>query len=288
MKRNPLFAPQTGFKAEKFRGVNYGLEIDVTGRGNWVEQGLYSTKAEAEKQGRAIKKKEGMRYHVKATRDTRNPITDRAKRYRAQKNRPPGRKLCNFCASRRNIDIDHVTGNESEGDAENLIYLCRTCNTMKGITQARNRIGTRTRQYNPGRASFERFKHAAAVLIGIAPGSAAEATATIRATPPQTRAEYAERLAKQNPCVSEAQRRKFFAMHSRGEITDKQLRECIHGDARNPAPTFPQYAHGVAIHRRGAHDEGGAIIHATPPALRRKYAQQIADVKRERRGEVPF
>lgn len=80
-------------------------------------------------------------------------ITDRAKRYRANRNPPPGRKICNFCGRRKNIDVDHVTGNESDDTPANKIFLCRSCNTRKGITQARNRIGVRTRQYNPVEAA---------------------------------------------------------------------------------------------------------------------------------------
>jgi hypothetical protein len=78
-------------------------------------------------------------------------ITDRAKRYRANSNPPPGPRRCTFCASRKNVDIDHVSGNEFDDSPENKMYLCRSCNTRKGITQARHRIGTRTRQYNPFR-----------------------------------------------------------------------------------------------------------------------------------------
>ncbi len=182
-------------------------------------------------------------------------ITDRAKRYRANRNPPPGKKLCNFCASRKNIDIDHVTGNESDDSPENKMYLCRACNTRKGITQARNRIGVRTRQYNPFKIpTFTQFKHHAAVLLGVEKGDVAESTHAVRSTPPEKRAAYAEKIAA-NP---------------------------------NP-PTYAQYAHGVSVHQRGAHDEGGAIIHATPPELRSKYARKIAAGKRRaKREEVPF
>ncbi len=184
-------------------------------------------------------------------------LTDRAKRYRAQRNPPPGRKICNFCASRKNIDIDHVTGNESDGAPDNLIYLCRTCNTQKGVIQARNRIGIRTRQYNPWKMpTFAQFKRGAKILLGFAPGDVAEATELVKSTPPEKRAAFAEKI--------EAEQK------------------------RNPAPTFAQYAHGVSIHTRGAHDEGGVIIHATPPALRSKYARQIAAKKRKHSKEVPF
>lgn len=214
-------------------------------------------------------------------------LTDRAKRYRAQRNAPPGRKICNFCASRQNVDIDHVTGDEDHDDPDNLMYLCRPCNTRKGIVQARNRIGRRTRQFNPVRIpTFAQFKAHAAALLGVGPGDPAEATAAIRATPPEKRAQYAEKIEAANPFKSEAQRRKFFAMAERGEISAATLRKF---ERDNPAaPTYAQYAHGVSVHRRGAHDEGGAIIHATPPALRHRYAKQIARTKAQRRGEVPF
>lgn len=181
-------------------------------------------------------------------------VTDRAKRYRAQKNQPPGPRICNFDGSRKNVDVDHISGNENEGDVENLIYLCRSCNVAKGVVQARNKIGVRTAQFNPTKAaSFTEFKNAAEILTGRKKGNAAKATAAIRATPPAKRAEYAQRIAK------------------------------------NPPPDFKQYVRGVILHQRGAHDEGGKIIHATPRELRRKYAEEIADIKRRRRGsEIPF
>ena len=188
-------------------------------------------------------------------------ITDRAKRYRANRNPPPGPRRCNFCGSRKNIDVDHVTGDESDGELENLIYLCRPCNTAKGITQARNRVGVRTRQFNPHVIkvpTFAELKRSAGVLLGVDPGDVGKATEIVRATPPGKRAEYAgkiEAAVKNNPSA---------------------------------VPTFAQYAHGVSIHKRGSHDEGGVIIHATPPAVRSKYARQIAAKKKRRSSEVPF
>jgi uncharacterized protein YlaI len=188
-------------------------------------------------------------------------ITDRAKRYRANRNPPPGRKKCQFCASRKNVDIDHVSGHEADDSPANKMFLCRSCNTRKGIMQARNRIGTRTRQFNPQPApSFAAYCRAARILVGENPGDVGAATATIQATTPERRAAFADRIA-----------------------------------ASNPAPTFEQYIHGVVSHQRGARDEGGAIIHATPPALRSRYAGEIAAIKQKRgtnrrpaREEVPF
>jgi hypothetical protein len=266
-------------------------------------------------------------------------ITDRAKRYRAQRNRPAGPKRCGFCASRENIDVDHIEGDEDDGEPENLMYLCRPCNTAKGITQARNRIGRRTAQYNPGKPrlhtadtlnqmisklhtkafkafpsspvqkeiqaeiarleemrrklkaeknpTFAQYVNAAQVLTGRSAGDARAATATIRATPAAKRQAYTDRIERANPFRSEAQRRKFYAMLQRGEITAATMRKMQADNPAPPPPTFAQYAFGVSIHTRGAHDEGGKIIHATPPAKRHQYAQEIARRKAERYS-VPF
>lgn len=189
-------------------------------------------------------------------------MTDRAKRYRAQRNKPNGPRRCNFCASRKNVDIDHIEGDEDDGAPENLMYLCRPCNTRKGIIQARHRIGRRTEQYNPesgaARAarSLKEWKAASEIVLGYTPGSVRLATAILRNTSPAKRKIFGDQL------------------------------------ERNPAPTFAQYAYGVSIHQRKAHDEGGAIIHSTPPALRHQYAQQIAALKKKhgtgRHSDVPF
>ena len=59
-------------------------------------------------------------------------------------------------------------------------------------------------------------------------------------------------------------------------------------------PSFEQYSWAVAQHcagrksHCGAHDEGGAIIHATPRAKRIEYARRIAETRSERRDSVPF
>jgi hypothetical protein len=57
-------------------------------------------------------------------------------------------------------------------------------------------------------------------------------------------------------------------------------------------PSFEQYCWAVAHHSREAHDEGGAIIHATPKSKRIEYASRIAGLKAERgtgrTSEVPF
>lgn len=138
-------------------------------------------------------------------------ITDRAKRYRAQKN-VTGPKRCVICGAgpqktKRPIDVMHLSGDESDGSKKNLAYGCRSCNGK--LAAAFKRIGSkvRTKQYNP---------------------------------------------------------------------------------AKKGVPSFEQYAWAVANHSRGAHDQGGEVIHATPRSKRIEYARRIADIKADRRGEVPF
>lgn len=58
--------------------------------------------------------------------------------------------------------------------------------------------------------------------------------------------------------------------------------------AKKGVPTYAQYLWGVTHHSRGAHDEGGAIIRATPRSKRIEYAGRIAAFKAARRGKVPF
>lgn len=214
---------------------------------------------------------------------TRPNLTDRAKRYRANRRPPAGPRRCNFCASRQNVEIDHVDGDESHDEDANKLYLCRACNTAKGITQKRAHIGIRTRQYNPaGRIGLAQWKDAAAVLVGHQPGDVAAATSLVLRTSPDQRRRFADQIEAGNPFRSEAQRRKFYAMLKRGEISQTTLEKFSRHNPAAAIPTFAQYSFGVAHHRRTAHDEGGAIIHATPAARRSKYAREIARIKKQR------
>jgi hypothetical protein len=51
----------------------------------------------------------------------------------------------------------------------------------------------------------------------------------------------------------------------------------------NPgAYTLAQYTQAVLEHTRGAHDAGGAVIHATPKEKRREFAAEIWQRRRAR------
>lgn len=127
-------------------------------------------------------------------------ITDRAKRYRAhqKENRPAAPKQCNFCGRRRNVDIHHANGNESDSDRGNLMWACRRCNVSVGNLMRENRIGKRTRQYNPAgkhtrKAMMDEYAAAIKVMRGQFEGDVGRAVATIRATPPDIRSAYTRR-----------------------------------------------------------------------------------------------
>ena len=63
-------------------------------------------------------------------------------------------------------------------------------------------------------------------------------------------------------------------------------------------PTYEQYLFAVGHHQRGAWDEGGAILHAIPPATRSEYASRLWGFRKKTYGasggsrssasEVPF
>lgn len=83
----------------------------------------------------------------------RNPpeVTDRALRYRANATPPPGPKTCAFCGGSQNVEVGHVDGFEENTEPHNLIWNCRSCNTIMGHVFKQNGMGRRTRQYNPAK-----------------------------------------------------------------------------------------------------------------------------------------
>jgi hypothetical protein len=144
-------------------------------------------------------------------------ITDRAKRYRANSDdvRPGPPKACGFCGARRTVEVHHVDGNEDNGEPENLMWACRSCNTRVAFLMAANGLGKRTRQYNgnrrdsarnwrlkplprrgnPAALKGEMAKYAAAIKVmrGEFPGDVSAAVQTIHDTSPATRSAYTAR-----------------------------------------------------------------------------------------------
>jgi hypothetical protein len=128
-------------------------------------------------------------------------ITDRAKRYRAQKN-VTGPRKCVMCGSTRNLDVMHLSGNESDGGRKNLAYGCRSCNTTLGHAFKRIGAGRPTRQYNPASGAVPTFAQYTWAVSQGGPGGRNhsgehdEAGAIIHATPKSKRIDYARRIAE--------------------------------------------------------------------------------------------
>jgi hypothetical protein len=140
-------------------------------------------------------------------------ITDRAKRYRANSAacRPAGPKVCTYCKSRRNVEVHHRDGNESNGAKKNLGWACRRCNTALGAAFKRAGLGKRTRQYNGRKTKghtpeFTQYGWAIGMICrkadqrkGLCSPSSdpkvLEAVEIIRSTPADKRREYSRRAA---------------------------------------------------------------------------------------------
>lgn len=93
-----------------------------------------------------------------------------------------------MCGSTRFLVIDHIDGDESNGEPQNLRRLCKACNTRLGISMARAGQGSRTRQYNPGAYTLAQYTEAAQQYTR---GTHDAGGKIIRDTPKEKRQEFA-------------------------------------------------------------------------------------------------
>jgi hypothetical protein len=140
-------------------------------------------------------------------------LTDRAKRYRAQKALPESTpRICGYCGNPSTMR-DHIDGNENHGGPDNLVEACRRCNVRKANVMRAAGIGKRTRQYNPDAkpaANLAQWTMAVASVLRrdkktgrlLPPDNwkaqmmpVQEAVAMIRATPHADRVGFARELA---------------------------------------------------------------------------------------------
>ena len=120
-------------------------------------------------------------------------ISDRGKRYRAQapECRPPGPAKCALCGSTRNVVIDHIDGDESNGSPQNLRWLCKPHNVSEAIRLARSGQGVKTRQYNPGAYTLAEYAQA---VVQHTRGAHDAGGKIIHETPKQKRQEFAAEI----------------------------------------------------------------------------------------------
>lgn len=129
-------------------------------------------------------------------------ITDRAKRYRAQRRIEQPEKRCIYCGRQRGarLDVEHIDGIEAHDNPENLGYACRPCNTRKGVVFARRGKGQKTRQFNPrrqakGAQSLGQYMKAVLTTQGYEQGMTLDAAVSmLKATPAWKRSEFAREI----------------------------------------------------------------------------------------------
>ena len=78
-------------------------------------------------------------------------VTDRAHRYRANRNLAARQKHCFACGRPQPRDVHHIDGRENNGNPSNLTRACRSCNVRIANVMRCAGLGTKTRQYNPKR-----------------------------------------------------------------------------------------------------------------------------------------
>ncbi len=94
------------------------------------------------------------------------------------------------CGSTRFVVVDHIDGDESNGEPKNLRWLCKSCNTKLGIAMARAGTGKRTRQYNPAARTLAQYTEA---VIQHTRGQYDAGGEIIHATPKEARQRFAGR-----------------------------------------------------------------------------------------------
>lgn len=129
----------------------------------------------------------------------RENLTDRALRYRAANDPPAGPKICGYCGSRRNVEVDHINGREDDNGPKNKLWICRRCNTKKGALFARLGLGRRTHQFNAPRSGGAQSLGQWMLAVLSAKGESDAMTVPaavemIRATPDYRRTQFAQQI----------------------------------------------------------------------------------------------
>ena len=196
-------------------------------------------------------------------------ITDRAKRYRANVVHKK-RKRCEdrlpsgtLCGSRRNLGVGHRDGDESNNRPSNLFTQCKSCNGLQAAADKKAGRGVRTRQYNPARLSD------AAVDAYISP--------------------YRQHAHGSKYKFVSQVNGGALSLHRTLESARRNVRRILaKRSKRNPGATnLAQYVQAAVDHTRGAHDEGGRVLHETPKSKRREFAREIA-FRKGYRNPRPF
>lgn len=183
-----------------------------------------------------------------AKRNPKAKVTDRAHRYRANRNAPAGPKICGYCGAKRGlIEVEHINGKEQDSAPENLIWACRSCNVTKANVMRKRGMGRLTHQYNPaGATTLAQWLTAVSVITphqdrgqgALFPSadnrmSVAAAVAMIRATSPARRSEFASEIRS---------RKSARARYNPADASAKAF-EDFHGKPSNETVTVSRRVH---------------------------------------------
>jgi hypothetical protein len=205
-----------------------------------------------------------------------NPaLTDRAHRYRANRNAPAGPRKCAFCGATKDVQVGHLDGHEENDDPDNLVWNCRSCNAILSHQFKKLGLGRRTRQYNPA-TSWQQYGLAAAAMSGRTDAMPAEVGREIvLSTPPAERSQFMKEIA--------AHRKNYNPRDYDGKGA-KNIAEWV-------------LAVGAVGSHPGNYEVVGStmsdklarqIIHDTPKWKRSDFNREVLKRRYARRGEVPF
>lgn len=208
-------------------------------------------------------------------------VSDRAWRYRAQKNAPP-RSACYWCGRKktpngRPLEVAHIDGREEHVERQNLGWTCRPCNVRVGAVLKNAGIGRLTVQYNPGGVeaehgigSFPAWVYAVLVMRGDIETSGSElreCVHLVKRTNPAKRAKFAGLL----------------GAPARGNPSRRPT------GAETGARTLSQWAYAASVMRGDAVDENMTpqqaydLMMDTPAYWRRDYNLQLWKRRKARR-----
>jgi hypothetical protein len=93
--------------------------------------------------------------------------------------------------------VHHADGDEHNSAPENLVWACRSCNTLIGVVMKRSGLGVLTLQFNPARGGAQTLAQWVTAVLSMRgegpmePGAAVE---MIHATPAERRSRFAEQI----------------------------------------------------------------------------------------------
>lgn len=219
-------------------------------------------------------------------------VSDRAWRYRAQRNAPP-RCPCYWCGRDKNpagrpLEVAHIDGHEEHVERENLGWTCRPCNVLVGQVLKHAGIGRLTEQFNPGESagdggatSFRSWTYAVLVMRGEIPATRdelAEVVQVVKKTNPSKRAKFAK---LDHSC---------FRAQQHAQLRSRRNPPKRSTGSDTGARTLAQWAYAATVMRGDVVDDNMSpqqayeLMMDTPAFWRKDYNRQLWKRRKARRA----